>query len=246
MSASLNRHLSVCVSMSVCVYVCVSFGNGVADQADPSPTACPGLVWRGVLRGSVCACSCDAAVGVWEDCYHCLCSTFSPVNTLVTSPLPHLPPPSPSPIPSPPLPSPPFPPTLFPSPYSPSLSPSLLKTPPPTVPKIAVQEDELRPATDGPSSAGTGSGDSSRASSRSSSKAGTPERQTLPPSPGRGSPKHVKGTRAKFIRQNPRFINTPICQVLPCEGGKSVAECLEWKEEKGGRRQRRQRQTSPK
>jgi hypothetical protein len=53
--------------------------------------------------------------------------------------------------------------------------------------------------------------------------------------PEKSSPKHVKGTRAKFIRQNPRFINSPICQVMPCEGGKSVAECLEWKEEETGR-----------
>ncbi|CAI8007207.1 Uncharacterized protein C2orf73 [Geodia barretti] len=58
--------------------------------------------------------------------------------------------------------------------------------------------------------------------SPASSRGGTPERS---------SPKHVKGTRAKFIRQNPRFINSPICQMDPGSGGKSVAECLDWREE---------------
>ena len=37
-----------------------------------------------------------------------------------------------------------------------------------------------------------------------------------------------KGTCAKFLRQNPRFINEPICQVLPNESSGSVGECLSW------------------
>ena len=38
----------------------------------------------------------------------------------------------------------------------------------------------------------------------------------------------VKGTCAKFLRQNPRFINEPICQVLPNESSRSVGDCLRW------------------
>ena len=38
----------------------------------------------------------------------------------------------------------------------------------------------------------------------------------------------VKGTCAKFLRQNPRFVNEPICQVLPNESSGSVGECLSW------------------
>lgn len=37
-----------------------------------------------------------------------------------------------------------------------------------------------------------------------------------------------KGTCAKFLRQNPRFVNEPICQVLPNESSASVGECLSW------------------
>lgn len=38
----------------------------------------------------------------------------------------------------------------------------------------------------------------------------------------------AKGQCAQFLRHNPRFINEPICQVLPNESSTSVAECLQW------------------
>lgn len=39
---------------------------------------------------------------------------------------------------------------------------------------------------------------------------------------------NIKGTCAKFLRQNPRFINEPICRVFPNEYSTSVGECLSW------------------
>ncbi len=39
---------------------------------------------------------------------------------------------------------------------------------------------------------------------------------------------NVKGTCAKFLRENPRFLNEPICQVLPNELSGSVGDCLSW------------------
>ena len=38
----------------------------------------------------------------------------------------------------------------------------------------------------------------------------------------------IKGTCAKFLRQNPRFINEPICHVLPNEYSASVGACMSW------------------
>lgn len=39
---------------------------------------------------------------------------------------------------------------------------------------------------------------------------------------------NTKGTCAKFLRENPRFLNEPICQVLPNESSGSVGDCLSW------------------
>ena len=39
---------------------------------------------------------------------------------------------------------------------------------------------------------------------------------------------HIKGTCAKFLRQNPRFINEPVCHVLPNEYSASVGACMSW------------------
>ena len=39
---------------------------------------------------------------------------------------------------------------------------------------------------------------------------------------------HIKGTCAKFLRQNPRFINESVCHVLPNEYSASVGECMSW------------------
>ena len=39
---------------------------------------------------------------------------------------------------------------------------------------------------------------------------------------------NVKGTCAKFLRENPRFLNEPVCQVLPNESSGSVGDCLSW------------------
>lgn len=39
---------------------------------------------------------------------------------------------------------------------------------------------------------------------------------------------NIKGTCAKFLRANPRFLNEPICQVLPNESSGSVSDCLSW------------------
>lgn len=40
----------------------------------------------------------------------------------------------------------------------------------------------------------------------------------------------TKGTRAKFLYENPRFINEPIRYVVPDKGAQSVGECLDWSE----------------
>lgn len=39
---------------------------------------------------------------------------------------------------------------------------------------------------------------------------------------------NVRGTRATFIRDNPRFVNEPIQRLLPGEDGVDVASCLQW------------------
>ena len=39
---------------------------------------------------------------------------------------------------------------------------------------------------------------------------------------------NTKGTCAKFLRENPRFLNEPVCQVLPNESSGSVGDCLSW------------------
>jgi len=40
---------------------------------------------------------------------------------------------------------------------------------------------------------------------------------------------NVRGTRATFIRDNPRFVNEPIQRLLPGEdGGEDVSSCLQW------------------
>ena len=44
--------------------------------------------------------------------------------------------------------------------------------------------------------------------------------------PAKGN--NVKGTCAKFLRENPRFLNEPVCQVLPNESSGSVGNCLSW------------------
>lgn len=40
--------------------------------------------------------------------------------------------------------------------------------------------------------------------------------------------RYKKGVNAKFIRQNPRYINEPICHVLSNEISSSVEDCLQW------------------
>ena len=38
-----------------------------------------------------------------------------------------------------------------------------------------------------------------------------------------------KGLHAKFLRENPRYINEPICWIEGSQhGGSTVAECIEW------------------
>ena len=37
----------------------------------------------------------------------------------------------------------------------------------------------------------------------------------------------LKGSCAQFLRQNPHFLNEPICHVLPNETSKSVADCMQ-------------------
>ena len=39
----------------------------------------------------------------------------------------------------------------------------------------------------------------------------------------------TKGSCAKFLRENPRFLNEPICHVLPNESSRSVGDCLSWR-----------------
>ena len=41
----------------------------------------------------------------------------------------------------------------------------------------------------------------------------------------------LKGSCAQFLRQNPRFLNEPICHVLPNETSRSVADCMQWTRE---------------
>lgn len=38
----------------------------------------------------------------------------------------------------------------------------------------------------------------------------------------------AKGSHAKFLYENPRFINEPIMHVLPQECSQSVSECMDW------------------
>lgn len=40
--------------------------------------------------------------------------------------------------------------------------------------------------------------------------------------------RYKKGLNAKFLRHNPRFINEPICHVLPNEISASVGDCMQW------------------
>lgn len=44
-------------------------------------------------------------------------------------------------------------------------------------------------------------------------------------------PGTVKGTCAQFLRHNPRYINEPICHVLPNEQSTSMADCMHWTQE---------------
>jgi len=37
-----------------------------------------------------------------------------------------------------------------------------------------------------------------------------------------------KGSHARFLGQNPRYINEPVCQIRPNDGGYSVKDCLSW------------------
>lgn len=41
----------------------------------------------------------------------------------------------------------------------------------------------------------------------------------------------LKGSCAQFLRQNPRFLNEPICHLLPNETSRSVADCMQWAQE---------------
>ncbi len=47
---------------------------------------------------------------------------------------------------------------------------------------------------------------------------------------GAGRKTTIKGSRAKFLYENPRFINEPIRYVVPDKGAQSVGECLDWSE----------------
>ena len=40
--------------------------------------------------------------------------------------------------------------------------------------------------------------------------------------------RYKKGLNARFLRHNPRYINEPICHVLPNETSSSVQDCLQW------------------
>ena len=37
-----------------------------------------------------------------------------------------------------------------------------------------------------------------------------------------------KGTCAQFLRENPRFLNEPICRVAPSECSRDVNDCITW------------------
>ncbi len=65
----------------------------------------------------------------------------------------------------------------------------------------------------------------------SSPIATTPNKEVNSPSPVL---RNTKGSCAQFLRQNPRYINEPICQLLPNENGTSVRECLAWRASDGG------------
>lgn len=39
---------------------------------------------------------------------------------------------------------------------------------------------------------------------------------------------NCRGTHAQFLRENPRFLNDPICRVVPTETSRDVEECLSW------------------
>lgn len=39
---------------------------------------------------------------------------------------------------------------------------------------------------------------------------------------------NCRGTHAQFLRENPRFLNDPICHVVPSETSRDVEECLSW------------------
>ena len=49
-------------------------------------------------------------------------------------------------------------------------------------------------------------------------------------SSGSSNPKllNSRGTHAQFLRENPRFLNDPICHVVPSETSRDVEECLSW------------------
>ncbi len=60
-----------------------------------------------------------------------------------------------------------------------------------------------------------------------------PEQNSVPPPNSRlivqpSQPRYKKGMNAKFLRQNPRFINEPIRHILPNEMSTSVEDCLHW------------------
>ena len=40
--------------------------------------------------------------------------------------------------------------------------------------------------------------------------------------------RYKKGLNAKFLRHNPRFVNEPICHVLPNETSACVGDCMQW------------------
>ena len=45
--------------------------------------------------------------------------------------------------------------------------------------------------------------------------------------------KNTRGLHAQFLRQNPRYINQPICNISHLEdGGATVGECLSWNYDK--------------
>ncbi len=44
-------------------------------------------------------------------------------------------------------------------------------------------------------------------------------------------PQNAKGVYARFLGENPRHLNEPVCQIRPSEGDYSVRDCLSWKQE---------------